>query len=130
MMRAMHQASDYIHPTPHGGRCRVRIFIPDEERDAPVVVVTEERDNPGQSVTNSIERIATDIVHHHDFSTRLLPVFIQHYEFGAGCTDEDPQSFDLVTFEGGGEVHQTLGSPRWTALDRGTVERLVGQPVQ
>ena len=34
----MHLASDYIHPTPRGGRCRVRIYRPEEEQDAPVVI--------------------------------------------------------------------------------------------
>jgi hypothetical protein len=29
-------ASDYIHPTLHGGRCRVRVYLP--ERDVPGVV--------------------------------------------------------------------------------------------
>jgi hypothetical protein len=27
----MHLASDYIHPTPRGGRCRIRIYLPDLE---------------------------------------------------------------------------------------------------
>src|SRR5215207_1487553 len=31
----MHLASDYIHPTPRGERCRIRIFLPEEEQDAP-----------------------------------------------------------------------------------------------
>ncbi len=25
--------ADYIYSTPSGGRCRVRIYLPDEERD-------------------------------------------------------------------------------------------------
>ena len=31
----MHLAADYIHPTPRGGRCRVRVYLPEDERDAP-----------------------------------------------------------------------------------------------
>jgi hypothetical protein len=31
----MHLANDYIHPAPWGGECRVRIYLPDEEQDAP-----------------------------------------------------------------------------------------------
>jgi hypothetical protein len=31
-------AADYIHPTPRSGRCRVRVYIPDEERDAAMVL--------------------------------------------------------------------------------------------
>jgi hypothetical protein len=29
-----HIASEYIHPTPRGSKCRVRIYLPEEERDA------------------------------------------------------------------------------------------------
>ena len=44
----MQLASDYPHPTPHGGRCRVRIYEPeDRERDSFVVILTEPPDNPG-----------------------------------------------------------------------------------
>jgi hypothetical protein len=31
----VHLAADYIHPTPRGGRCRVRVYLPEDERDAP-----------------------------------------------------------------------------------------------
>jgi hypothetical protein len=31
-------ASDYIHPTSRGGRCRVGIYLPEEEQDSPVVI--------------------------------------------------------------------------------------------
>jgi hypothetical protein len=34
----MHRISDYIHPTFRRGRCRVRIYLPEEVRDAPVVI--------------------------------------------------------------------------------------------
>jgi hypothetical protein len=41
----MHLASDYIHPYKDaGGRsshCRVRIYLPDDALDAPVVVCSE-----------------------------------------------------------------------------------------
>jgi hypothetical protein len=34
----MNLVSDYIHPTPRGGRCRIRIYLPEEVQDAPVVI--------------------------------------------------------------------------------------------
>lgn len=37
----MHLAADYIYPTPREGRFRIRVYLPDEERDAIVVVCTE-----------------------------------------------------------------------------------------
>jgi hypothetical protein len=51
----MHLASDYIHPTPRGGRCHIRIFLPEEEQDAPVVIGSELPNNGGRSVTYSAE---------------------------------------------------------------------------
>jgi hypothetical protein len=32
---SMHLAGDYIHPTPRGGRCCIRIYLPEEQQDAP-----------------------------------------------------------------------------------------------
>jgi hypothetical protein len=52
----MHLASDYIHPYKDvGGRpshCRVRTYLPDDVRDAPVVICSELPNNPGDSITN------------------------------------------------------------------------------
>jgi hypothetical protein len=46
--------SDYIHPTPRDGRCRIRIYLPEDERDAPVVICSELPNNEGSSVTYSV----------------------------------------------------------------------------
>jgi hypothetical protein len=58
----MHLASDYIHPYKDAGgrpaRGSVRIYLPDDMRDAPVVVCSELPNNPGGSITNSAETIA------------------------------------------------------------------------
>jgi hypothetical protein len=58
----MHLASDYIHPYKDaGGRhahCRIRIYLPNYVRDAPVVLCSELPNNPGGSITNSAEVIA------------------------------------------------------------------------
>jgi hypothetical protein len=47
----MHLASDYIHRYKDaGGRpshCRIRIYLPDDIRDAPVVICSELPNNPG-----------------------------------------------------------------------------------
>ena len=53
-----HLATDYIHPTPRGGRCRVRVWLPEEERDAPVVVCTELSAGEGSSITHAAEQLA------------------------------------------------------------------------
>jgi hypothetical protein len=126
----MHLASDYIHPTPNGGRCRMRIYVPDEEADAAVVILTELRDNPGMSVTNCVERLATEILAHHKWPDRVPPVWIEMYEDGVRGTREDPQTFDLVSFDGPPPGGGPPDPPRWRPLDRRTVEALVGRRVQ
>ena len=128
-------AADYIHPTPHNGRCRIRIFLPEEELDAPVVVCTELPNNPGTSVTNAAEQIAAEVIKGHRLPTAL--VWIEHYEDGARGTPEDPHTFDLVLFSGyevsevlrAGEWRKEIGAPNWKALDRASVEALIGGPL-
>jgi hypothetical protein len=91
----MYLVGDYIHPTPHSGRCRVRIYRPDlpeakpgsAARDEAVVICTELKDNPGMSVTNSAEQIAGEVISFHRLPTPL--VWIEHYEDGARGTPED-----------------------------------------
>ena len=43
----VHLAADYIHPTPRGGMCRIRIYLPEDERDALVVICSELPNNEG-----------------------------------------------------------------------------------
>src|SRR5918994_1868582 len=54
---------DYIHPTPHGGHCRVRIY--DATTVVPVIVCTELTYNPGQSITNAAKQIAAEVLENH-----------------------------------------------------------------
>jgi hypothetical protein len=68
----MHLASDYIHPTPRGGRCRIRIFLPEEEQDAPVVICSELPNNPGGSITNFAEVIAAEMIRSHKLPSSLV----------------------------------------------------------
>lgn len=131
----MHLASAYIHPMPHGGRCRVRIFEPSEacEWDSFVVILTELRDNPGMSVTNAAEEIAAAVVLANALPTRRT-IFVEHYEDGARGAFSDPVTFDLLTFSANapepvlraGVWKVELGEPSWKALDRSTVESLIG----
>jgi hypothetical protein len=51
----MYLASDYIHPTPRGRKCRIRIYLLEDERDAPVVICSELPNNEGSAVTHSAE---------------------------------------------------------------------------
>jgi hypothetical protein len=75
----MYLAADYIHPTPHKGRCRVRIYRPDlpEEgsaaRDEAVVICSELKDNPGMSITNASERNAGEVISFHQLPPAAHP---------------------------------------------------------
>jgi len=77
----MHLASDYLHPYKDAGgrraRCRVRIYLPDDMRDAPVVICSELPNNPGGSITNSAETIAAGVILASELITPL--VWIEHW---------------------------------------------------
>jgi hypothetical protein len=130
----MHLASDYIHTTPRGGTCRIRIYLPEDERDAPVVVCSELAYNEGSSVTYSAHQVAAEVIRYNRLA--LPPVWIEHYPKEA--TDGVSETFELVVFSSYevverapylGKTRLTLGEPIWKTLDRGSVETLVGQEV-
>lgn len=132
----MHLATDYVHPTPGRGRCRVRVFLPsDPERDLFVVVCSELPGNRGSSVTDAAERIAGSVIDALGLPVPL--VWIEHHP--PETTDGATETFDLVVF-GHYEVRdivraaeegpvKEIGSPSWKRLDRMSVEVLVGRPL-
>jgi hypothetical protein len=129
----MHLASDYIHPTPRGGRCRIRIYRPEDERDSPVVICSELPNKEGSSVTYSAHQIAAEVIRYHKLP---VPVWIEHYLPEA--TDGTSETFELVVFSSYeikerapylGERRLTIGEPTWKSLDRAAVEVLVGGKV-
>jgi hypothetical protein len=93
----MHVARDYIHHYKDaGGRpshCRIRIYLPDDVRDAPVVICSEVPNNPGGSITNSAETIAAGVILASELITPL--VWIEHWPEE---NTEGPESFELVVF--------------------------------
>jgi hypothetical protein len=145
--------SDYVHPTPRGGRCRIRIY--EEAGELPVVLCTELPDNEGTSITNSAERIAAEVLANHPgvfdpFGRVSLGglsydkpfVWIEHYldldgARGSEAT-QDPATFDLVEFSHyeprgvlrAGEWLKEIGEPSRSALDRASVEALIGEPLE
>ncbi len=133
----MHLASDYIHPTPHGGRCRIRLYLPEEEdHDAVVVICTELANNPGASVTNAVRRVAAEVIEAHRLPTTPL-VWIEHHP--PATTDGRTETFEMVLFDSYevrerrapylGDRAVEIGNPTWKPLDRPTVETLVGESI-
>jgi hypothetical protein len=136
-LELMHLASDYVHPYISAGgrraRCRVRIYLPDNVLDAPVVVCSELPNNPGGSVTNSAEVIATGVIRANKLSTPLVWIEHRPTEDTGG-----PETFELIAFSSYeveerapylGETRAWVGEPAWKPLDRPTVEVLVGEKV-
>ena len=128
----MDLAADYIHPTPHGGRCRIRIYLPHEEEDAPVVVCSELPANRGMSMTNAAERIAAEVIERQGLP---IPVWIEQRTSETAYSPEE--RFALVVFSDH-EVRElppylgvrlTIGEPTFKRLDRASVEVLVGREV-
>ena len=128
-------AHDYIHPTPRGGRCRIRLYLPDDSADAPVIICSQRPENSGQSVTNAAEYIAAEVISGHGLSVETPPVWIEHHprsevERQAGLKE----TFDLVLFSDyevrevlvDREWRRTIGKPMWKALDRISVDVLIG----
>ena len=133
----MHLVADYVHPYKCGAglpsQCRVRIYLPDEVEDAPVVLCSELATNLGTSVTEAVKRIAGEVIKHYRLPR---PVWIEHYPPEA--TNGSTETFDLVVFEsyevrkvlvGGKRRCYEVGSPSWKPLDRDAVEALVGSKV-
>jgi hypothetical protein len=131
----VHLTSDYIHPYKDArGRpahCRVRIYLPEEMRDAPVVICSEVPNNPGESISNSSEAIAAAVIRANELPTPL--VWIEHWP--KESTDGEEETFDLLVFSNYevierapylGETRVWIGEPTWKSLDRATVEVLVG----
>jgi hypothetical protein len=134
----MHLASDYIHSYKDaGGRpahCRVRIYLPDDDLDAPVVICSEVPNNPGGSITNSAETIAAGVIQANELPTPL--VWIEHWP--KESTNGGEESFELVVFSSYkveerapylGETRAWIGDATWKTLDRTSVELVVGEKV-
>ena len=131
----MHLTSHYIHPYKDaGGRpahCRVRLYLPEDVRDAPAVICSELPNNPGGSITDSAEVIVAGVIRSNELPTPL--VWIEHWP--KESTDREEETFDLVVFSNHevierapylGERRAWIGEATWKALDRATVEALVG----
>jgi hypothetical protein len=128
----MHLASDHIHPYKDAGgrpaRCWVRIYLPDDVGDAPVVICSELPNNPGGSITNPAEVIAAGVIQANELPTPL--VWIEHWPEES---TEGQEIFELVHFSSYevterapylGETRAWIGDATWKQLDRPTMEAL------
>ena len=134
----MHLASDYIHPYKdtggHPAHCRVRIYLPEDMRDTPVVVCSELPNNPGGSITDSAEVIAAGVIRANELPTPL--VWIEHWP--KESTDGGEEVFELVVFSSFEvterapylrETREWVCEATWKPLVLASVEVLVGDKV-
>jgi hypothetical protein len=129
--------ADYIHPfesvSGRSSRCRIRVYLPEEEHDTPVVICSELPDNPGIPVTGAAEIIAAEIIAAHRL---LAPVWIEYHP--EETTVAGVESFELVVFSdyrvrekvGPTGSRLEIGEPLWKPLERASVEILVGQVLE
>ena len=98
-----------------------------------MVICTELAEgNGGMSVTNCAEVLAAKVMEANRLERN--PIWLEHYEDGARGTQGDSHTFDLVTFASYepmdfvsvGGWDRRIGRPSWKALDRATVEALIG----
>ena len=134
----MHLASDYIHPYEDAAgrraRCRIRIYLPDDLRDSPVVICSKLPNNPGGSITDSAAVVAAGVIRADELLTPL--VWIEHLPKEG--TDRGAETFELVVFSSYevmerapylGQTRAWIGDATWKSLDRVSVEVLVGAKV-
>jgi hypothetical protein len=114
----MHLASDYIHPYKdaggRGARCRIRIYLPDDIRDAPVVICSELPNNPGGSATNPAEVIAAGVIQANKLPAAL--VWIEHRPYES--TNGGEETFELAVFTSYEVIESTLSGGD-ADMDRG-----------
>ena len=124
----MHLTSDrlYLYRGYHGcpSYCWLRIYT---APDRTVVIATEVNENPGTSITNMAEHLATEVTRTFGLSLDAL-VWIEHSHdrLVIGGRPRLPASFDLVTFTC---TPQGLRAPQWQRISQAEVEALIGQPL-
>ena len=104
----------YYNINPHGKAthfCRFRTF---STASSPVVLITELA-NSGMSVTNSVEKIITQLKEKENIPDNSI--FIEHYGPESYSDQKDhPHEFDLVTINEGKPSWQHLSNTKFCNL--------------
>ena len=101
----------YTYPSNFGGDAKCDLEIIRGETTT-LVICTELADNPGTSVTNAAERIATRLCHEDPTIAPEGLIWVEHYpERSAGPGRPLPESWDLVTFTD--RDGRTFRRPAW-----------------
>ncbi len=137
----MHATHDYLYQY-HGfwrpgGVCRIRIF--EQDGLPPVVICSDQRDNPGTSVSSMAEYLSAEIMRAHFphlFDATEEPmVWIEEYPRLSGelLTAYARVRFDSysphLVLRAGGLRRLIIGRPHWTPITQVELEALIGQPL-
>jgi hypothetical protein len=107
----------------------VRIYLPDNVLDAPVVVCSELSNNPGGSITNSVEAIAAGVIRANELPAPL--VWIEHWPKQSTNGQETVELAVFTSYEVTerapylGEMRAWIRDATWKTLDRASVAILV-----
>lgn len=102
-----------------------REAVTDIERYGNLIVATELKENPGMSVTNASEYIATQYARQHGMQLGSV-VFVERYDDRSYSGGSETPNYSLVTFSPGernGEPHLT--APNWKHLTESEYNALI-----
>lgn len=99
-----------------------------KQGDTALVVATELHSNPGMSITNSSEKLATEVVNHFKLDPAKT-TFVEHYndEISYGSSvwyrRNNPDHYSTVTYTWENGVAKR---PQWTSITEGAFNQLRG----
>jgi hypothetical protein len=97
------------------GHCRFRVFA---TVVGIVAVLTERADNPGPSVTNSLEQVVAEASKVMGWNPDQV-FWIEHYGKDSRGGQPGPDTFDRIQLQ--------AGAPRWESMPRSLVHELLGE---
>jgi hypothetical protein len=127
----MHLLTDshYQHSRRPGfiARCQLRIW--QDEQGNSLVILSELPDNPGMSVTNAADQLATGVVADFNLDPQRTR-WVEHYPKATGIGE----TFDTITFTWShkrvfydGPIHDVASAPEWRRISREEIEVWIAQ---
>lgn len=81
----------------HGCQCICSLEILTLADGRTAVIATELEDNPGTSITNVAENLASEVCDRFGIDPQQL-IWIEHYGYAGACEGTKERTFDRVTF--------------------------------